>query len=347
MTRPIPPRRLLASKVLLIGAVTVGAPVVADLALALKYSVPATDMVRSALQTALVNGLWVAVCFTIAVVTRSVAQFTLVCGVAASTPGTGACCRRARRLLETGRCHATTRRALQPRHPGHGCCCLHRRSRGRLDRSIHAPAPAGDDCAQCVRRMPGPARRHGHAADLHDHAGSAAGVGTRDQPAGLLPLADAVSCERNSGWQRVVRDRQGPRDDAGPAGRVGCAGVARGRHRSGRRGLARKSGPRINERGRTLAIRKRQRASDADRSRPGARGRARTWAYYGLDPATVFVRPGAEAEQLGTLRGSYHGRFRVVSRTSRPRACFRSPGTPFSRRGPTVSRFATCGSMTR
>ena len=84
MTRPIPPRLLLASKALLIGAVTVGAPVAGDLALAVAYSAPIGDMMMSALQTALVNGFWVALCMTVAIVTRSLAQVALVSGVAAS-----------------------------------------------------------------------------------------------------------------------------------------------------------------------------------------------------------------------------------------------------------------------
>lgn len=85
MTRPIPPRVLAASKALLIGLVFVGTPVAADVALALKYSVPAGPLTASALQTALVNGLWVAVCLAVAVLTKSLAQFALVCGVAASS----------------------------------------------------------------------------------------------------------------------------------------------------------------------------------------------------------------------------------------------------------------------
>lgn len=84
MTRPIPPRVLAASKAVLIGVVFVGAPVAADVALALKYSIPAGPLMLSALQTAIVNGLWVALCLLAAVLTRSLAQFALVCGVAAS-----------------------------------------------------------------------------------------------------------------------------------------------------------------------------------------------------------------------------------------------------------------------
>ncbi len=58
MTRPIPPRLLAASKIVLIGAVFVGAPVAGDVVLAIAYSVPPGDLLASAANTALVNGLW-------------------------------------------------------------------------------------------------------------------------------------------------------------------------------------------------------------------------------------------------------------------------------------------------
>lgn len=82
MTRPIPPRLLFASKVILIFGVAVGVPVAGDLALAIAYHVPLREAAFAAFQTALANGAWVALLMTVAVLTQTLAQFALACGVA-------------------------------------------------------------------------------------------------------------------------------------------------------------------------------------------------------------------------------------------------------------------------
>lgn len=81
MTRPIPPRLLFASKVILIFGVAVGVPVAGDLTLAIAYHVPLREAAFAAFQTALANGAWVALLMTVAVLTPTLAQFALACGV--------------------------------------------------------------------------------------------------------------------------------------------------------------------------------------------------------------------------------------------------------------------------
>jgi hypothetical protein len=89
MTRPITPRLLLASKVLLIFGVTVGVPVAGDLALAIALHVPARETFLAAVQVGLANGLWVALLMTLAVLTRTFAQFALASGIAVAAAALG------------------------------------------------------------------------------------------------------------------------------------------------------------------------------------------------------------------------------------------------------------------
>lgn len=84
MTRPIAPRLLLASKAVLIFGVTVGAPVAGHVALAIACHVPLRETLLAAFQTALAHGVWVALIMTVAVLTRSLTQFVVVCGAAIS-----------------------------------------------------------------------------------------------------------------------------------------------------------------------------------------------------------------------------------------------------------------------
>jgi hypothetical protein len=82
MTRPVPPRSLLASKVALVFGLTVAVPAAGDLLLGLVYRVPASGIGIAMLQTALANGAWAAALMTFAVLTRNLSQFAAVCGVA-------------------------------------------------------------------------------------------------------------------------------------------------------------------------------------------------------------------------------------------------------------------------
>ena len=81
MTRPIPPKSLFTSKVLLIFGLTVGLPAAGDLALGVVYRVPAADIALAMFQTSLANAAWVALLMTLAVPTRNLAQFAAICGI--------------------------------------------------------------------------------------------------------------------------------------------------------------------------------------------------------------------------------------------------------------------------
>lgn len=80
MTRPIPPRTLFASKVVLLAALTVLLPCAARLALMLWIQIPAREALLVALDTAISRTAWLAVLIAGAVMTLNLARFALLCG---------------------------------------------------------------------------------------------------------------------------------------------------------------------------------------------------------------------------------------------------------------------------
>lgn len=80
MTRPIPPRTLAASKILLLAAVFVGVPLAVDQVAMAIYGVPVAEMVRVAAQTTVVRGLLLALLMAAAALTPNLALFALICG---------------------------------------------------------------------------------------------------------------------------------------------------------------------------------------------------------------------------------------------------------------------------
>ncbi len=80
MTRPFPPRTLAASKLLMLAALFAGVPVVMELALMAVHDVPATDMLRVALQTSLYRSLLLAGLLVVAVLTPNFARYAIATG---------------------------------------------------------------------------------------------------------------------------------------------------------------------------------------------------------------------------------------------------------------------------
>jgi hypothetical protein len=79
-TRPIPPRTLLASKLVLLGMVTVVAPVFASAALMAAYGVPSGLIEKIAVETALFQTFWLVVLMAAATLTFNLTRFALLCG---------------------------------------------------------------------------------------------------------------------------------------------------------------------------------------------------------------------------------------------------------------------------
>jgi hypothetical protein len=84
-TRPIPPGRLLASKLVLLATVMIAFPVVADAVLMIAYRVPAGEIVAVTAQNVIFWGLWVVLIAAAAAITPSLAQFSLFVGGALVT----------------------------------------------------------------------------------------------------------------------------------------------------------------------------------------------------------------------------------------------------------------------
>ncbi len=85
MTRPIPPRALLAAKVVLVSATMVLAPVLAEVVLMIVYDVPAGEIAAVAAQSAVFWALWGVIVMAFAALTPNMARFALaVSGVIVS-----------------------------------------------------------------------------------------------------------------------------------------------------------------------------------------------------------------------------------------------------------------------
>jgi len=82
MTRPIPPRTLLASKLVLLGGVMVAFPVLAEVVLMAAYKVPARQTALVAANTALTRTMFVILLMTAAALTRNFSRFAVLCGSA-------------------------------------------------------------------------------------------------------------------------------------------------------------------------------------------------------------------------------------------------------------------------
>jgi len=80
MTRPIPPRTLLASKLILLAAAIVVVPAACEVALMIAYKVPPQKMAAVALQTTLWQTMYLAVVMVLAALTRNLARFALLFG---------------------------------------------------------------------------------------------------------------------------------------------------------------------------------------------------------------------------------------------------------------------------
>jgi hypothetical protein len=80
MTRPIPPRALFASKVLLLGTTFIAVPALCAVVLMAAFRAPPAEIVLVALQTMLFQSLWVALVMALASLTRDLARFILVTG---------------------------------------------------------------------------------------------------------------------------------------------------------------------------------------------------------------------------------------------------------------------------
>ncbi len=83
MTRPIPPRTLLASKLVLLGTVMVVFPFLVDVVLMAAYHVPARQTVSVAAYTALTRAVIVIFLMTAAALTRNFSRFAVLCASAA------------------------------------------------------------------------------------------------------------------------------------------------------------------------------------------------------------------------------------------------------------------------
>jgi hypothetical protein len=79
-TRPIPPRSLLASKLVLLGVLTVVAPAFARAALMAAYGVPAALIGKIAVETALSQTFWLVVLMAAASLTSNLTRLALLCG---------------------------------------------------------------------------------------------------------------------------------------------------------------------------------------------------------------------------------------------------------------------------
>jgi hypothetical protein len=79
-TRPIPPPTLLASKLVLLGLVTVVAPAFAKAALMAAYGVPPALIGEVAVETALFQTFWLVVLMCAAALTSNLTRFALLCG---------------------------------------------------------------------------------------------------------------------------------------------------------------------------------------------------------------------------------------------------------------------------
>ena len=80
MTRPIPPRTLLASKLILLVAAIVVVPVACEVALMIAYKVPPQRMAAVAVQTTLWQTMYLTVVMVLAALTRNLARFALLFG---------------------------------------------------------------------------------------------------------------------------------------------------------------------------------------------------------------------------------------------------------------------------
>ena len=80
MTRPIPPRVLLASKLILLAALIVVVPVACEAALMIAYKVPPQEMAAVAVQTTLWQAVYLTVVMALAALTRNLARFALLFG---------------------------------------------------------------------------------------------------------------------------------------------------------------------------------------------------------------------------------------------------------------------------
>jgi hypothetical protein len=80
MTRPIPPRRLLAAKLIFLFAAVVLAPVIAEIILMILYTVPPREIAAVSLQTAMFWTLWLTIVMTFAALTANIAKFSLAVG---------------------------------------------------------------------------------------------------------------------------------------------------------------------------------------------------------------------------------------------------------------------------
>jgi hypothetical protein len=80
MTRPIPWRALLGSKVVLLWTTIVAAPALCELALMLASRVPLAEIPFVTLQTILFHSLWLFIVMALSTTTRNLARFALVAG---------------------------------------------------------------------------------------------------------------------------------------------------------------------------------------------------------------------------------------------------------------------------
>ena len=80
MTRPIPPRTLLASKLILLAAAIVVVPAACEVALMIAYQVPPQKMATVVLQTTLWQAMYLTVVMVLAALTRNLARFALLFG---------------------------------------------------------------------------------------------------------------------------------------------------------------------------------------------------------------------------------------------------------------------------
>jgi len=82
MTRPIPPRVVAASKLGLLTVLFVGVPLAFEQVVMALHGMPAADMVRVAMQTALFRALLLSALTAAAVLTPNLGRFALLCGAA-------------------------------------------------------------------------------------------------------------------------------------------------------------------------------------------------------------------------------------------------------------------------
>jgi hypothetical protein len=80
MTRPIPWHALFASKIVLLGTTVVAVPVLCEIVLMVACQVPAAEIARVALQTALFQTLWLLIVMGLSAATRNLARFALAAG---------------------------------------------------------------------------------------------------------------------------------------------------------------------------------------------------------------------------------------------------------------------------